>query len=120
VYGASAALRDGRNKQAAKDASTSDNADIVKLLAALRKETETPPQRLVAAVFPEFANLNLEDVDAVERAAVVALRAIDRARRQRLGADTSSASKNRTSAKGRSSKTSTRKSTGSTGRAKKK
>ncbi|PYQ27321.1 MAG: hypothetical protein DMF56_20435 [Acidobacteria bacterium] len=120
VYGASAALREGRDKMGAPDKSTSDNSGMVELLAELRKETKITGQRIAVAVFPEFGNLDLEDVDAVERTAMIALRAIDRARRKRLGDDTSSIAKERASAKGRSSKSRAHKSGPSKGRAKKK
>jgi hypothetical protein len=119
VYGASAALHDASDEKVAVDDLTSD-ARMMELLAELRKETETTAQRIVTAVFPHFANIDIEDVAAVEGAAVGALQMINHARQQRLGEDTSSTSKNGTSTKKRSSKKSTRKPTSATSRTKKK
>lgn len=107
VYGVAVTLREGRDKKAATDKSPSDDAEILELLADLRRETETAAQRIVAAVFVEFANVDLEELDAVECAAKIALRAIDRARRQRLGVGRSSPSQ-KAAAKKRGSKKSSK------------
>lgn len=116
VYGTSAALREERANQTAAEVPANHDADMMGLLAELRKETETEAQRIVIAVFPEFADLDLEDLDAVERAALVALRAIDRARRQRVGDSTSPGPDDDPSPKSPRSKKAVRKSTPTKGR----
>jgi hypothetical protein len=119
VYGASAALHESREEAAGAEELTSD-ALMMELLAELQKETETTAQRIVTAVFPNFAKIDLDDLAAIEGAAVAALRRINRARQQRLGHDTSSRSKKRGSTAKRKRKTSTRKPTSATSRTKKK
>lgn len=115
VYGTSAALSRGRDKQVATDKLTSD-ARVRELLAELRKETKTTAQRIVLAVFPHFGNVDLENMEEVGRAATLALRTIDQTRRQWLRDEESTRSKKGAAAEKPSSKKASRKPTTSSKR----
>ena len=60
------------------------DSKVAELLVEFREETKTTSLRIVAAVFPEFGALTLDDQAVVGRAVTIALRMVDKARRRRI------------------------------------